>query len=443
MFQSLPNTFKKQKLSADVRTLLIVRKAMDKGLVRTIGDMYYLLRGLITSTPTEFGPFAAAFYDYFIGVTIRPGEKLENAIVRSQAFKDWKTNFFDEVKDDENQLSNLELVDRYLDEIHTTTFDIQKVLSGKDVLKNDDPERGDSITDEDEMNSTSALQEAADYRDIPLEELLERMRQVAEQQRGKHSGGSHWIGSGGISPYGHNGAAAGGIRVDGSGGGKMARKVVNSRQFYPVDIKSQLRDDNIDAALAALKGVYDETTETELDIPKTIKTGVKEGGLFLPIEKEKTKQKIQIILLIDNGGWSMSPYIKLVTKLFAKMKTRFAHDLKTYYYHNTIYGGVYSDVGRGNFVTIDKLLEHQKNYSIFVIGDADMAPYELDRSSIASWMALEERFRKMAWLNPLKEDFWRGSMTVMALQQIIPMYYLSPEGIQDAVLDMNRKNRSS
>jgi uncharacterized protein len=437
MFPSLPEIFNKHKLPADVRTLLVVRKAMDKRLVRTLGDLYYLLRGLITSKPTDFGPFAAAFYEYFLGVHIRPGEKLEQAIIRSEAFKQWKSNYFEESEDEEKQ-NDIDLVEQYLDEIHTTTYDIQTVLSGKDILKKDDPDLPDAVTDGELQNTETALQQAADYRDIPLEELLERMRQIAEQQKGKHSGGSHWIGSGGISPYGNNGAALGGIRAAGNGGGKMARKVVNSQQYYPIDGKSILNDDNVDAALAALKGIYEESSETELDIPKTVKEGVRQGGLFLPVVKEKRDQKVQVILLVDNGGYSMTPYIRTVTKLFAKMKTRFAHDLKTYYFHNTIYGGVFSDVGRRQFISVDKLLELPKNYHVFVIGDADMAPYELDRSSIASWMALEEYFPKMCWLNPLKELMWPSSMTIMALQQIVPMYFLSPEGIQDAVLDMNR-----
>ena len=86
----------------------------------------------------------------------------------------------------------------------------------------------------------------------------------------------------------------------------------------------------------------------------------------MPYEKENITQKVQVILLIDNGGWSMSPYIRSVTKLFGKMKRRFAHDLKTYYYHNTIYGGAYSDVGRSKFESIDKITRLDKNYSVFV-----------------------------------------------------------------------------
>ncbi|NJN77829.1 MAG: hypothetical protein HC803_05435, partial [Saprospiraceae bacterium] len=136
----------------------------------------------------------------------------------------------------------------------------------------------------------------------------------------------------------------------------MARAVIGDPNFYPVDTKAILSDDNIDAALATLKGIEDETLEMSLDIPNTISEGVKMGGLFLPIQQEKTQQKIQVMLLIDNGGYSMSPYIRVVQKLFSKMKTRFAHDLKVYYFHNTIYGGVYEDAARRNLLSMDKLL---------------------------------------------------------------------------------------
>ena len=64
------------------------------------------------------------------------------------------------------------------------------------------------------------------------------------------------------------------------------------------------------------------------------------------IEKEKVEQKVKVMLFIDNGGWSMSPYVRTVTKLFSKMKRRFAHDLKTYYYHNSIYGGAFKNAAR-------------------------------------------------------------------------------------------------
>lgn len=440
MFDQLPHTFRKYKLSADVRTLLQLRRAMDKGLVRTLGDVYYVLKGLITSAPTEIGPFSKAFYEHFLAIDIRKGESLEDAVVRSEAFRGWKENFNE---DEISELSNIELVDQFLDEVHTTSYDIQRVLDGKDILKDDDPEMpddGDGNDGDGEANKRP-LDRMADYRDIPLEELMRRMREVAKQQKGKHSGGDHWIGTGGVSPYGHGGAAAGGVRAGGTGGGKMARAAVNSREFYPVDTKAILRDDNIDAALAALKGIEEGTSEIELDIPVTIKEGLKQGGIFLPHEKEKIQQKIQVILMIDNGGWSMSPYVANVRKLFSKMKTRFAHDLKTYYFHNSIYGGLYSDAARWKFVPVDKIIRHDKNYSVFVIGDADMAPYELSRASVDTWQKLGDHFQRMAWLNPMRESIWHTSMTCSVLMRMFPMYGLTPEGIEEAVLEMNRRRK--
>lgn len=442
MFDSLPHYFRKQKLSADVRTLLLLRKAMDKGLVKTMGDLYVALKGLVTNDPKDFGPFTTAFYEYFLSIEIKKGEKLENAVARSDAFKKWKKERYGEDDDNPEMPDINELVDRFLDEVHLTTFDIKKMLSGKDILNKDDPDRADD-TEQDIKEGERKVTEGADYTDIPLEELLERMRKVAEQQKRRHEGGDHWIGQYGRSPYGQNGAAAGGIRTGGSGGGKMARRVIGDPQFYPVDTNAILRDDNIDAALASLKGIEDETAEVILDIPKTIKEGLKQGGIFLPYEKEKIQQKVQVILMIDNGGYSMHPYIKSVRKLFSKMKTRFAHDLKVYYFHNTIYGGAYSDIRRRKFVPIEKILSNDKNYSVFVIGDADMGPYELSDTSMRNWDSLKKRFKRMAWLNPLPGRYWAMSTTVNWLKQVIQMYPLTPDGIEKAVSEMNRKRRYS
>ena len=442
MFDQLPETFRAYKLNADVRTLLQLRQAMNKGLIKTVGDLYYVLKGLVITAPTEIGPFSNAFYAHFLSINIVPGEPLENAVVRSHAFQTWKDKL---EQDDIANVEDANLVNQFLDEIHTTSYDIKNFLSGKDILDKDDPSMADrnNSAESSDGESRNILDRMADYRDIPLEELMRRMREVAKQQKTKHTGGDHWIGTGGVSPYGHGGAAAGGIRVGGAGGGKMARAAINNRDFYPVDTKAPLRDDNIDAALAALKGIEEASTDILLDIPLTIKEGIRQGGIFLPYEKEKRQQRIQVLLLIDNGGWSMSPYIKTVQKLFAKMKTRFAHDLRTYYFHNTIHGGVYSDAARTKFIPIDKLNLQDKNYTVFVVGDADMAPYELHRSSIRDWQKINKHFNRMAWLNPMSEGEWYASMTCSVLKQIFSMFELSPEGINSAVLEMNRRRNYS
>lgn len=441
MFESLPQHFRNHQLQADVRTLMLLRKSMDRGLVRTLGDMYLVLKGLVTNDPTDYGPFTEAFYSYFLEIEIRPGETLQQAIQRSRIFQEWLQ------KEDLGEDPDIDdLIDQFLSEIHLSSYDIKEIIDGEEIFRNDNPELEDELPEEGEegeMAPPDTLDLAADYSNMPLEELLERMKEIARQQRMRHGGGSHWIGQGGISPYGHGGAAVGGIRTGGVGGGKMARKVIGDRQFYPVDIKMPLSDDNIDVALSFLKGIEDESADYELDIPVTIKEGVKEGGLFLPHEREKIEQKIQILLFIDNGGRSMSPYIRMVLKLFAKMKRRFAHDLKTYYYHNTIYGGAFTDPARRQFEPIDKILAHHPGYSVFVVGDADMAPYELSWASLGQWQAILARFPRSCWLNPLRERYWPHSMTVNLIKEVFPMFPLTPAGLEQAVLHMNSKRKYS
>lgn len=441
MFNSLPHTFRKHHLAADVRTLLLMRKAIERGLVNTLGDLFLVLRGLITASPKDFAPFAIAFYEYFLDVNIKKGESLNSAIARSETFKEWRKAYEDTLEDKED-LRLTEMIDQFLDEAHRTTYDIKKFHEGADILKEDNPDMADGEAQEG-VDEARNLDRMADYSDISLEELRQRMERVARQQRHKHRGGNHWIGQGGTSPYGNGGAAQGGIRVGGQGGGKMARAVLNDSKFYPADSKEILSDNNIDAALAILKGIEDESTEMILDIPNTIENGVKMGGLFLPEMVEKRTQKLQVILIIDNGGYSMSPYIRNVQQLFSKMKTRFSHDLKTFYYHNTIYGGVYSDAARRQFVPIDALTAHDKNYSVFVIGDADMAPYELSEASLLAWQKVVKQFSRTVWLNPMKLNFWTMSDTLPVLRSIFEMQPLTPEGIEKAVNYMNSKRKYS
>lgn len=439
MFESLPEHFREYELSADVRSLLLLRKSMEKGLVNTIGDMYVVLKGIIVKSPKEMGPFATAFYAYFLDVQIEKDESLDNAIRRSKSFHDWLDQLNEEERQDENNTMK-DFINKFLDEVHLTTYDIERVIKGEDILKNDDPNMKDD-TPQTEFDRNPTVSQMADYSKLSLDELRRRMEQVAKQQKSRHEGGSHWIGKYGNSPYGHSGAAKGGIRVGGAGGGKMARAVIGNPQFYPVDKKRLLKDDNMDAALASLKGIEEETAEVILDIPKTIEQGLKEGGLFLPYEKEKISQKMQVLLLIDNGGYSMYPYVQSVRKLFSKMKTRFAHDLKVHYFHNTIYGGVYEDAARHQFISLKKLLMLDKNYSVFILGDAAMAPYELDAASQEDWKKIKKKFKRTAWLNPMRENAWNHTMTTQWLKQIFLMYPLTPEGIEKAVTKMNQVRR--
>ncbi len=441
MLSSLPERFRAHGLKADVRTLLLLRKAMQRGLVKTLGDIHNVLKGIVVKEPADMGPFAKAYYEYFLHVPIKPGQTLEDAILRSETFAKWKTQFLDEADRD---FTDEELVNTFLDEVHLTSYDIKEVISGKEIWDKDNPDQEDDDgVDNDIDPQERVLDKMADYSDLSLEELLERMEKVRQQQKTKHGGGSHWIGTGGISPYGHGGAAKNGIRVGGQGGGKMARKVMGDKNYFPFDRDALLNDNNVDAALASIKGVIEESATEKLDIPQTIKSGLKRGGLFIPELSSEKNEELKVIVLIDNGGYSMAPYVRSVQNLFRKMKTRFAHDLEVYYFHNTIYNKVYVDERRTKSISIEKLLMHSKSYRVFFIGDAAMAPYELNSTSIKNIKAIVEKFKKSVWLNPEPLRYWPHTYTIQVIKELVPMFPLTPAGIERAVRAMNKKSIES
>ena len=437
MFSTLPQKFREYDLPADVRTLLLLQKAMDRGLVRTLGDMFGVLKGIVVKDPEMMGPFTRAYYDYFLNIDIQNGDKLSDAVARSETFRQWRDDNLDRFGDD---ISIDDLVNKFLDDVHLTTYDIKEVIDGRQIWDDDDGNKEDQDGEESsDAIEKRHLDKMADYSDLTLEELLKRMKEVMDQQKSRHSGGSHWVGTGGTSPYGHGGAAKDGIRVGGTGGGKMARKVLNDRKFFPVDMDSILNDNNVDAALAALKGIVEETAHDRLDIPETINQGLKRGGLFLPEMKSITDEKLQVLLLIDNGGYSMDPHIRPVRALFKKMKTRFAHDLETYYFHNTIYDYIYEDAHRSKYIPIEKLLKKNPDYRVFIIGDASMAAYELNRTSRETYNAMKEHFKKIVWLNPEPKRYWHHTFSIQVIKEMVDMYELTPRGIEEAVQSMNRK----
>ncbi len=410
---------------------------MQKGLIKTLGDVHNVLKGIIVKEPSDVGPFTKAYYEYFLHIPIKPGQSLEDAILRSETFSQWKTQFLDEADRD---VDEEKLINTFLDEVHLTSYDIKEVIDGKDIWDKDNPDLEDKDPVEDDAEpSERQLDKMADYSDLTLEELLERMEKVRDQQRSKHGGGSHWIGTGGISPYGHGGAAKNGIRVGGQGGGKMARKVMGDKNYFPIDRDATLNDNNVDAALASIKGVIEESATEKLDVPLTIKSGLKRGGLFIPELTSEKNEELKVMVLIDNGGYSMAPYVRSVQRLFRKMKTRFAHDLETYYFHNTIYNKVYIDERRTKSIKIERLLQHHKSYRVFFIGDAAMAPYELDSQSIGSINAIVEKFKKSVWLNPEPIKYWPHTYTIQVMMKLIPMFPLTPAGIERAVRSMNSK----
>src|SRR4029078_7071927 len=68
-----------------------------------------------------------------------------------------------------------------------------------------------------------------------LDKLLETLRKRLEEQKGRHQGGSKWIGTGGTSPFGNAGYNPEGIRIGGESKHRRAVKVWDRREFKDLD----------------------------------------------------------------------------------------------------------------------------------------------------------------------------------------------------------------
>jgi uncharacterized protein len=86
------------------------------------------------------------------------------------------------------------------------------------------------------------------------------------------------------------------------------------------------------------------------------------------------------------------------------------------------------------------------DYKVVIVGDANMAPWELtERNGSISrytknktpgidWLErIERHFTHIVWLNPEEKDAWWRAPTIYAIQKLFPMYPLTLDGLSDAV----------
>jgi hypothetical protein len=78
--------------------------------------------------------------------------------------------------------------------------------------------------------ASSRTRSAPCWRQLDLEELKRMFEERLKEQTERHDGGNRWIGTGGTSPFGHAGENPKGIRVGGPGGKRSAVKVADARQ---------------------------------------------------------------------------------------------------------------------------------------------------------------------------------------------------------------------
>ena len=281
-----------------------------------------------------------------------------------------------------------------------------------------------------------------------LEQLMERLKQLFEEQKERHEGGSKWIGTGGTSPFGHGGYNPEGIRIGGpSAGNRTAVKVWEARGYRDYDDSVEIGTRNIKVALRRLRRFAREGAAQELDLPDTIRsTAANAGWLDLRMVPER-HNSVKVLMLLDVGG-SMDDHIKRTEELFSAAKAEFKH-LEFYYFHNCVYDHLWKNNRRRHverMATWDVLHKFTPDYKLIFVGDATMSPYEVlqaggsveynNAEAGALWLRrLADHFPHHVWLNPEPEGLWAYRQSVSIIRALLGarMYPLTLAGLERAM----------
>jgi len=385
---------RKRKLRVGPMELTALARAMSAGVHQSSLDgFYYVSRSLMVHSETELDAFDEAFSAHFKGI-----ERTAHVLMR----------------------------------------DIEAWLS--------DPAALEFLSEEDR-----ALLESMD-----MEALRQLFEERLAEQKERHEGGSRWVGTGGTSPFGSGGQHPTGLRVGAMGGGRSAIGVADARRYRPYRTDVVLDVRQIEVALRKLRSFVREGLEEELDIDATIDETARNAGELEIVTRPPRRPNVRVVLMMDVGG-SMDPHIRLVSELFsaAKRATNF-RELKTYYFHNAVYGRVFETEHFRDPVPISDILRScdGERYHLVVVGDAAMHPGELhsdgpwysahsvgeERLTALRWFQiLSDHFRRAAWLNPDRPQYWYG--TVSELRDVFPMYELTLDGLGEAIQQLSRGTR--
>ncbi len=285
------------------------------------------------------------------------------------------------------------------------------------------------------------------------DKLMETLKQRLAEQKGRHEGGSKWIGTGGKSPFGAFGYNPEGVRIgQDESRHRRAVKVWDKREFSNLDADVEIGTRNIKMALRRLRKFAREGAPTELDIDGTITATAKQAGwLDLHMVPEK-HNAIKVLLFLDAGG-SMDDHVKVCAELFSAARTEFKH-LEHYYFHNCVYETVWKDNRRRHdqkLSTYQILRTYPADYKLIFVGDAAMSPYEIAQPGAAvehwneesgeAWMRrVLTTWPKAVWLNPLPQASWPYTQSISMMRQLMDgrMYPLTLSGLDAAMAELKR-----
>src|SRR5689334_9618381 len=164
-----------------------------------------------------------------------------------------------------------------------------------------------------------------------LDKLLETLRQRLAEQKGRHQGGSKWIGTAGTSPYGAYGYNPEGVRIGQDKNRNFrAVKVWDRREFRDLDDTVELGTRNIKIALRRLRKFARTGAPEELDLEGTIKETAHRGYLDLKLRPER-HNAVKVLIFFDVGG-SMDWHVRSVVSLGTERSEEHTSELQSQFH---------------------------------------------------------------------------------------------------------------
>ncbi|CAM5588918.1 putative protein with von Willebrand factor type A (vWA) domain [Aquamicrobium terrae] len=287
-----------------------------------------------------------------------------------------------------------------------------------------------------------------------FEKLMETLRQRLEEQKGRHQGGSKWIGTAGTSPFGAYGYNPEGVRIgQHESRHRRAVKVWDKREFRNFDDSVELGTRNIKVALKRLRRWVREGANEEFDLPGTIHATAEHGYLDVKTRPER-RNAVKLLMFFDVGG-SMDDHIRAVEELFSAARTEFRH-MDYFYFHNCLYEGVWKDNRRRHterLSTFDLLHRYGPDYKVIFVGDAAMSPYEIayaggsvehwNEEAGAVWLQrVLAQWPNAIWLNPTREKHWDYTHSIGMIRDLFSgrMFPLTLAGLERATKELSRRH---
>jgi uncharacterized protein with von Willebrand factor type A (vWA) domain len=396
MFIDFFYTLKETGIPVSPTSFLTLHKALGTGLINSLNDFYTSARAILVKSERYFDLFDQVFAHHFEGAELPDYDEIELDQATRAMLEQWLK--------DPKMLANALGIDE------------------------------------------------SQIKTLTPEELIEYFKQKLKEQTEAHHGGDRWIGTGGTSPVGHSGNHPGGMRIGGVSRNKSAVKVAMERRYKDYSLNGPLTQAMVGEALKRLRNLVPVGPRDELNIDETIYQTMKNGGEIEIIFDRCLKDRLKVILAVDNGGYSMDPYVAVVQTLFDYTRDQFK-ELKTYFFHNTIYDTIWEDPSRYKKpLRVMEFARFDPETRLILVGDASMAPWELTATdgslyidyrsgnpSIDCLKLLAKNFPHSVWLNPVSSNQWDYTQTIKIIREIFPMFELSIDGLEKAVAHLMAK----